>query len=152
MKIGEALSKLKKEKGKLSRFIQLRKQNVFAEEGKKPKFDPNELTKNINAKIEEIRKLKISIQEANMKTKVIGEDIILAEAIIKVNDLRSELAQLSTLFEKKKDIWYRNKDDKEMVAHVDEETVENLIEKLEVEKAQLDNKIQMTNWTAKITD
>ena len=149
MKLGEALSKLKKEKGRLARMIQLRKQNVFAEIDKTPKFDPNKLTKDIDEKTDEIRKLKILIQEANLKTRIIGEEITLAEAIIKVNDLRSKLSQLQNLFEKK-DSWYRSKDEKEMIAHMDETFVEDLIEKIEIEKSQLDNKIQMTNWTAKI--
>ena len=43
MKLGEALSKLKKEKSKLARLISLRKDNVFVEEGKQTPFDPQKL-------------------------------------------------------------------------------------------------------------
>lgn len=152
MKIGEALSKLKKEKSRLARLISLRKENIFIEEGKTQKFDPIKLTKDIDSKIEEIRELKITIQKANLETKVVGEDITLAEAIIKVNDMRSRLSQLSGLFEKKRDIWYKSKDEKELVAQMNENDVEDIIEKLEIEKSQLDNKIQITNWTAKINE
>ena len=152
MKLGETLSRLKKEKSRLARLIQLRKDNVYTEKGKKTKFNPKKLSEEINKKVEEIRELKVKIQKANLNTKVWGEKISLAEAIIKVNDLRSRLAHLSNLFEKKSDFLYRNKDEKETVAQLDEVEVEDELEKIEVEKVQLDNKIQITNWTTKLED
>jgi len=152
MKLGEALSKLKKEKSRLARLILLRKQNVFVEEGKSTKFDPNELSRDIDNKIDEIRKLKLKIQETNIRTTIAGTDLTLAEAIIKVGDIRSRLSQLSVLFEKKERFLYRDKDEKELAAQVDELEVEDTIEKLEIEKAQLDNKIQMANWTTQLAD
>ena len=152
MKLGEALSKLKKEKSRLARLILLRKENVYAEEGKKTKFDPKELSKEIDKKIEEIRKLKVKIQKTNLNATVNGEDISLAEAIIKVNDLRSKLAKLSNLFEDKRSYRYRDKDEKEIVAQLDELEIDDEMERLEIEKVQLDNKIQMTNWTTKLID
>lgn len=152
MKLGEALSRLKKEKSRLARLISLRKENVYTEEGKKTKFDPKELSKEIDNKLDDIRKLKIHIQKTNLNAKVDGEDISLAEAIIKVNDLRSKLASLSSLFEKRERYLFRDKDEKEMIAQLDELEVEDKIEKLEIEKVQLDNKIQMANWTTKLCD
>ncbi len=152
MKLGEALSALKKEKTRLARLIQLRKENIFAESGKKTKFDPGELSKEIDAKTEEIRKLKIRIQKTNLATIVSGEKIPLAEAIIKVNDIRAKLAQLSGLFERRRDFLYREKEEKDMVAQLDELKIEDEIEKLEIEKSQLDNKIQITNWTNQLSD
>ena len=150
MKLGEALSRLKKEKSRLARLILLRKQNIFVEKGKKPKFDPKELSKEIEIKIDEIRKLKINIQETNLKTNIPGEDTSLAEAILKVNDIRSKLSQLSQLFDDKPRSFSLTREDKEYISTVDEAAVEELIEKLEVEKAQLDNKIQMANWATKL--
>lgn len=152
MRLGEALSKLKKEKSRLARLILLRKENVYAEKGKKTKFDPKKLSEEIDKKIEDIRKLKIQVQKTNLKTKVSGENISLAEAIIKVNDIRSKLCSLSNLFEKKERYIFRDKDEKEMIAQLDVLEVEDEIEKLEIEKVQLDNKIQMTNWTAQLED
>lgn len=152
MKLGEALSRLKKEKSRLARLILLRKENVYAEEGKKTKFDPGELSEEIDKRIDEIRKLKIEIQKTNLNSIVAGEKITLAEAIIKINDLRSRIAHLSDLFERKKSYLYRDKDEKEMVAQLDEIDIEDRIEKLEIEKVQLDNKIQMTNWTTQLID
>lgn len=152
MKLGETLSKLKKEKSRLARLILLRKENVYIKEGKKTKFDLNKLSKEIDKKIEEIRKLKVKIQKTNLNTKVTGENISLAEAIIKINDLRSKLAHLSSLFEKKEGYLFRDKDEKDMVAQLDELEIEDEIEKLEIEKTQLDNKIQITNWTTQLSD
>ena len=152
MKLGEALSKLKKEKSRLSRLIALRKENIFVEEGKKTRFDPKELSKEINDKIEDIRKLKIQIQKTNLNTKLDGEDILLCEAIIKVNDLRSKIGKLSNLFEKERSLWFKSKDEKEIMAQLDEIEVEDDMERLEIEKVQLDNKIQITNWTTILVD
>lgn len=152
MKLGEALSKLKKEKSRLARLIQLRKENVYVEEGKKTKFDPKKLSKEIDEKIEEIRRLKIKVQKANLETNVEGENMTLAEVIIKVNDLRSKISHLSSLFEKRSLLLYREKDEKSLIAQLDELKIEDEIEKIEIEKVQLDNKIQTTNWTTKLID
>jgi hypothetical protein len=148
MKLGEALSLLKKEKSRLARLILLRKGNMYAEKGKKAKFDPEKLSEEINKKIEDIRKLKIRIQRTNLDTEIDGERINLAEAIIKIGDLRSKIAHLKDLFEKERESWYlsRDKKEKEMITQLDELEVENEMEKLEIEKVQLDNKIQITNW------
>lgn len=152
MKLGEALSQLKKEQSRLARLIILRKENVYREKGKQTKFNPAKLTEEIDKKLEEIRKLKIKIQKTNLNTHVGGENIILAEAIIKLNDTRSNIANLSILFEKKRDILFRDKDEIEKIAQLDELKIEDTIEKLEIEKVQLDNKIQITNWTTKLLD
>ncbi|MBW2974710.1 DIP1984 family protein [Candidatus Woesearchaeota archaeon] len=152
MKLGEALSKLKKEKSRLARLILLRKENVYVEKGKKTRFDPKKLSKEIDTKIENIRKLKIRIQKTNLDTLAAGEGISLAEAIIKVNDLRSRLANLSSLFERKRSYLFGDKEEKEMIAQIDELEIEDEIEKLEIKKLQLDNKIQMANWTTQLID
>lgn len=152
MKLGEALSKVKKERSRLARLILLIKENMFVEEGKKTKFDPKKLSKEINEKIEGIRKLKIRIQRTNLNATVPRENISLAEAIIKINDLRSKIAKLSNLFDRKETYIFRDKEEREIIAQLDELEVEDEIEKLEIEKVQLDNKIQMTNWATKLCD
>ncbi|MBI1936322.1 hypothetical protein HYS31_07860 [Candidatus Woesearchaeota archaeon] len=152
MKLGEALSALKKEQSRLARLILLRKENVYKEKGKQTKFNPAKLSEEIDKKLEEIRKLKLKIQKTNLNTDVASENITLAEAIIKLNDLRSNITNLTSLFEKKRDLFYRDKDEVEKIAQLDELKIEDKIEKLEIEKAQLDNKIQITNWTTKLID
>ena len=150
MNLGESLSLLKKEKSRLARLISLRKENIYLEKGKKSQFDIKQLSKNIEDKIEDIRKLKIKIQQTNLSVNIINDNISLAEAIIKVGDLRSKIAQLTGLFERKRSSWYFDKDQKEMVAQLDESEIEDEIEKIEIEKTKLDNKIQMTNWNTEL--
>ncbi len=151
MKIGEALSLLKKENNRLARLIFLRKENVFAEKGKKSKFDPNKLSREISMKLELIRKLKIKIQKTNLITKLRGDSLSLAEAILRISDLRLEIDKLTNLFDKERGI-FRSDDKKEMVTKMDELKVEDRIEQLGIEKAQLDNKVQITNWETDLSD
>jgi len=154
MKLGEALSKLKKEKSRLARLISLRKNNVYVEEGKQTPFDPQKLSPEINQKINGIRKLKIQVQKTNLETTVKGDNISLAEAIIKINDLRSKIAHLNKVFDQKSDWPYRSreKEQKENVPQLDEQEIEDEIERLVVAKVQLDNKIQMTNWITELQE
>src|SRR3989344_8215078 len=125
MNLGESLSLLKKEKSRLARLISLRKENIYLEKGKKSQFDIKQLSKNIEDKIEDIRKLKIKIQQTNLSVNIINDNISLAEAIIKVGDLRSKISQLTGLFERKRSSWYFDKDQKEMVAQLDESEIED---------------------------
>lgn len=152
MKLGEALSLLKKEKSRLARLISLRKENVYVEEGKKTEFDPKKLSEEIEKKIEDIRKLKIRIQKTNINSRLERENLTLAEAIIKVGDIRSKLSHLSSLFERKRDRWFFDKDTKTYIAQLDESEVEKEIERLETEKTALDNKIQVSNWNTELTN
>ncbi|MEK6833555.1 MAG: hypothetical protein AABY32_05915 [Nanoarchaeota archaeon] len=152
MNIGEALSLLKKEKNRLVRLINLRKENVYIEEGKKPEFDLKKLTEEINFKIDEIRELKIKIAKTNLASGISGEKINLAEAIIKVGDIRSKIAQLSSLFERKKSSWYSERETKVLISQLNESEIEDEIEKLEGEKSNLDNKIQLANWNTKLLE
>ena len=152
MNLGEALSLLKKEKNKLVRLISLRKENIYTEEGKTPEFNSKKLSQEIDSKIEDIRKLKIRIEKTNLNTKLSGDSIIISEAIIKVGDIRSKIAQLSNLFERKRSPWCMEKETKNLISQLDEAEIEEEIEKLEIEKAKLDNKIQMTNWNTQLSD
>ncbi len=152
MNLGEALSLLKKEKSRLARLISLRKENVFVEEGKKTEFDPKKLSEDIEKKIEDIRKLKIRIQKTNISSKLERDNLTIAEAIIKIGDIRSKLSNLSSLFERKRDRWYFDKDTKNYIPQLDESETEEEIEKLEAEKTALDNKIQISNWNTELLD
>src|SRR3989344_2696924 len=148
MKIGEALALLKKEKSRLARLISLRKINVYVEKGKKTPFDPQKLGKEIDKKIEDIRKLKVKIQKTNLSTKLPDFNVSLAEAIILVNDIRSGISLLSGLFKEKSEysFRFRDKDEIEKVSQLDESEIEKEMEKLETEKTHLDNAIQIANW------
>ncbi len=151
MKIGEALNLLKKDKGKLARLILLRKENLYVEEGKETKFNPAKLSEEINKKIDEIRDLKIKIQKTNLNSMIQDKNISLAEAIIKIGDIRSKIASLSNLFEKDRFSYlYRDKEKIEKIPQIDEVEVEKEIAKLVSEKITLDNSIQIANWNIEL--
>lgn len=154
MKLGEALAQLKKEKSRLARLISIRKENVYVEKGKKTPFDPREVGKKINEKIEEIRELKIKIQKTNLSTKIPEQDISLAEAIISIGDIRSQMANLRTLFEDKREYSWRlrDKDTIEKIPQLNEKEIEEEMESLETEKIRIDNLIQVTNWETELVN
>lgn len=151
MRLGEALSLLKKEKSRLARLISLRKNNIYTDEGKKPTFDPEKLTKEINEKIESIRKLKIAIEKTNLQEIIDEENISIAETIIKIGDIRSQIAGLSGLFDEFKRTNYFDREPKlPQIAHLDENKIEKEIENLEIEKTRLDNLLQIANWKTEL--
>lgn len=125
---------------------------MYVKEGKKPAFDVKELTDKINGKIDEIRKLKIQIMKTNLETKI--GDTTLAEAIVKIGDLRSKLANLTDLVKLDRSDWLWSRKEKEIeyVPQIDEAMVEDEIKKLEKEKVKLDNEIQKLNWTADLVE
>lgn len=155
MKLGEALAQLKKERSRLARLIALRKENVYVEKGKQSPFNPEQISSDINNKINQIRELKIRIQKTNLKTLLNKEKISLAEAIILIGDIRSKISHLSNLFNDKKEYYsfrLRSKDDIEKIAQLDESEIEKEIESLESEKIRIDNSIQIANWEAELVN
>jgi len=145
MKLGVALSKLKSEKGKLARLINLRKKNAYLEAGMKSAYSFNELSDEINERIKEIRKLKIQIQKTNVETMLDGK-ITLAETIIKIGDLRSQIAKLSDIPERESFLSRWDRDKKNYVPTFDEKGLERELERLESEKVLLDNELQKRLW------
>lgn len=145
MKLGAALSKLKSEKGKLARLINLRKKNAYVEQGIEPAYSFDTLSNGIDEKIEEIRKLKIQIQKTNVKT-MLDEKITLAEAIVTIGDLRSQIAKLSDVTERETFLSRWDRDHKVYIPTFDEKELERKLERVELEKVQLDNKLQKRLW------
>jgi len=152
MKLGAGLSKLKSDKSQLARLIKLRKDSMYVKEGKTPSFDAAELTDSINSKIDEIRELKVRIMKTNLGTEI--EDLALAEAIIKVGDLRSKIANLTELIEFDRRYSWLDRDDKEVdyTPQINESLIEEEARKLEQEKVKLDNEIQKMNWTVELVE
>jgi len=145
MKLGAALSKLKSEKGKLARLINLRKKNAYVEQGIEPAYSFDTLSDEIDEKIEEIRKLKIQIQKTNVEI-MLDEKITLAEAIVKIGDLRSQIAKLSDVTERESFLSRWDRDNKVYIPTFDEKELERKLERVELEKVQLDNKLQKRLW------
>lgn len=154
MKLGEALAQLKKEKSRLARLISLRKENVYVEKGKKTPFDPEQLGKDLDKKIDEIRKLKIKIQKTNLNSNLSDTPMSLAEAIIMIGDIRSKISHLSCLFNEKREYSFRlrDKDEIEKIAQLNESEIEKEIGNLESGKIHLDNALQVANWQTELID
>lgn len=147
MKMGEMLTELKKEKEDLTRLLSLRKETFWVEGNKKPAISTAELTARIEEKINSVRKMKLKIQEENLKTKV-GE-ISLAEAILKIADLRNETKNLAEL--KDGDRGWALRDEKEHKRpQLNPLQIEELVEKLQKQKTKLDSQIQSVNWKQEI--
>jgi len=109
------------------------------------------LSEEINKKVDEIRDLKIKIQNTNLNSSIQDKNISLAEAIIKVGDIRSKIASLSNLFEKDRFSYlYRDREKIEKIPQLNEVEVEKEIAKLVSEKIILDNYIQMANWSLEL--
>lgn len=144
MKIGEMLGELKKEGADLKRLADLRKETFWVEHRHKSVVSTAELTARINKKAESVRKMKLAIQENNLRTDVGG--LRLAEAILKIADLRDEINKLNELKNGDRDHFHFRDEKEKKDAQLNPLQLEALIGQLEAEKAKLDSQIQSVNW------
>ena len=148
MKLGAALAELKSRQSQLARLIQIRQDTMDYESNKKPKMDAKELTEQINTMIDDIRKLKLQIMKTNLETEL-STGITLSEAIIKIGDLRSKIANYHQLVKYERDrysFFEGERKTKDVIPQVEEKKIEEEIKKLNEEKLKLDNEIQQANW------
>jgi hypothetical protein len=152
MKLGGLLSDIKGKQSRLSRLMDISKEIFYYEEGKSPKLDYKEISKEIDSLVDEIRHLKVMVQGINIANKLPNSKMILAEAIIKVADLRSLIAYKSGLikYERNRSIWDEDRAKVNLIPQVEEKTLEKEIEELSDEKIALDNAIQVANWSIEI--
>jgi len=101
--------------------------------------------------------LKLRIMETNLNTTVHLKfyradkepDISLSEVIIRLGDIRAEIATLSKLYNQPDSLYSLRYDDKEdKKPQVPPEEVENEISNLNTEKTKLDALLQHTNWSS----
>jgi hypothetical protein len=151
MKIGALLSDIKGKQSRLSRLMSVSKETMYVEVGKTPKMDYKELSSEIEKLVKDIRLSKLKIQEANMKNKLPDYDMSIAEAIMKVGDLRSLIAHKSGLIRYSKTLsWDREEAKIEYNPQVEEKKIEKELEELSKEKIKLDNAIQKANWSIEV--
>lgn len=151
MKLGSLLSEIKGKQSRLSRLIDISKETMYVEDGKEPKMDYKEVSEETNKLIDDIRQLKLKVMKANLENTLPDSDMTLAEAILKVGDLRSRMSNKSGLIRYSKiHIW--NIDDKKIdfVPQVKEKEIEDEIKELSKEKIKLDNQIQKANWSIEV--
>ena len=153
MKLGEALSLIKAKKGYLASQYELLREHMFYEAGKKPDFAAQDIMKNIEKAEKELKGLKLSVMEANMKSELEG-GISPAEAILEIGDIRSKISQMvRAAKDPYKDKLYFRTDDKriEYIPQIPLKEMEEKIHELEKRKLELDAELQKANWSIDIS-
>jgi len=148
MKLGALLSEIKGKQSRLARLMSISEQTMYVEKGKTPKLNYKETSEEIDKLIPEIRQLKLKVQEANLRNKLPDFNITLAEAIIKVADLRSLMSHKSGLIKySKENLWGMEDKKIDYIPQMEEKELEKEVEELSREKIKLDNAIQKANWS-----
>ena len=154
--IGEALTEIRVSKSELDRLLTARRNSFThrADEEVSPEEDYDALTKSIDKKMEDIRKLKIAVSKANLNKIVDTPEgtMPLAEAILLVGEYRSKLAMFQNLSEQFRDrrISFMSKDDVKTKQQKKMDFINNEIRNFEERKARLDNFIQAINWQVEL--
>jgi phage shock protein A len=152
MKLGALLSEIKGKQSRLSRLMEVSKETMYVEKDKSPKLNYKEVSEEIEKLIPEIRQLKLKVQEANTKNTLPDFKMSLAEAIIKVADLRSLMSYKSGLikYSSMRGFWDESEKKIELIPQVEEKKIEEEVEELSKEKIKLDNAIQKANWSVEV--
>ena len=147
MKIGEALSEKKRLQSRLAKCNELLRSSFYYVS--KPDFSYKKLRKEIDNILKEIKKLKLSLTKTNMSTKckVNGKEMSLAELIIEIGDIRSQIASLSNLYKEQDDYYVLREGAIQQKSQVKPEEIENEIKALNQKKTTMDALLQHLNWT-----
>jgi len=154
MKLGALLSEIKGKQSRLARLMETSKETMYVEVGKKPKLDYKEVSEEIDKLVGEIRQLKLKVMKTNLENIVQyplpNPKMSLAEAIMKVGDLRSLISHKSGLIKYSRvNLWDEDKKI-DYKPQVEEKNIEKEIEDLSREKIKLDNAIQKANWSVEV--
>jgi len=150
-KLGEALAEKKRIQVRLAKCNDLLKKSYYYKN--KPDFDYGKLRGEIISLIANLRELKLRILNTNLSTNVVykEKDISIAELIIRLGDIRSEIAVLNELYNPKDRLYsLRYTDEEDAKPQVPPEDVEKEISRLNQEKTELDALLQHTNWTTEL--
>jgi len=147
MKLGEALRDLKKLQNKLVRKLKLREDTFYIGKNKTIVIAFGKITEEINALILQIRELKLDIEYNNITSflNFKGETVSIAELIIRMGDLKSELKQLGVMPKSRHFLYEKEEDAK--IPQLNEIEIADRIEALEKQKDDLDKALQNANWT-----
>lgn len=152
MFIGAALQELKIMQSKLTRLYSLRRDTFNVLENKEVEVDYNQVTREIEELLDEIRILKVRIAKANNNTniEVEGKQTTIQELILKIGDLRSELAQLQYI--RPRGPVYLGGQAVEYIPQIRQDEMAQMISNLEARKAELDKLLQAKNWNTELVD
>lgn len=151
MKIGEALAQKKKMQVRLAKCNELLEKSYYYKN--KPDFDYKKLRSEITDLTIKIRDLKMRIMKTNLNFTVSYKenDILLAELIIQLGDIRSDIVVLSKLYNPSDSLYSLRYDDREdKKPQVPPEEIETQISNLNTQKTELDALLQHTNWTTEL--
>lgn len=152
MKLGEALAEKKRMQVRLAKCNELLKKSYYYKS--KPDFNYGKLKNEIILLTVNLRELKLKIMKTNLTTQVKHEDkdISIAELIIRLGDIRSEISCLNELYKSERDSLYslRHSDEDELKMQVPPSEVQDDITSLNKEKTKLDALLQHTNWTVEL--
>jgi hypothetical protein len=154
--LGEALLTLKAKRSELVRLHELRENSFrFKEGGAKPEDDFATLTATITALSDEIRRLKMGIENTNHSRYIDAPTgkMSIAEAIHYIADIRSELACLQTLkgLYRAEERWGNESTTKYIFQMPQRELLEK-INKLEATKVRMDAFLSSYNWKVDIPE
>ncbi len=152
MKLGECLRELKRKQAQLVRKINLRESTFSYKKDESPEVPFGAVTGEIKQLATDIRDLKLQIEFTNNVTLVDfnGEKVSIADLILRIGDLRSELKQLNALTEKKRFSFLHDDETKEVVRQLNQVDLNKEIEVLESDKDKIDRFLQKTNWSIDI--
>lgn len=157
MNIGEALAEKKKMQVKLAKCNELLEKSYYYKTA--PDFDYEKLRTEIFSLTNKIRHTKMCIMKTNLTIRVKHnvtpnqDGISLAELIIWLGDIRSDISILSKLYNPSDNLYslrYENAEDKK--PQVSPKEIEALISNLNTQKTDLDALLQHTNWTTELLD
>lgn len=150
MLLGAALQELKIMQSKLLRLYRLREETFNVLENKAVEVDFEKISKEIDELILEIRSLKVRINKTNSNVSIDVENkkISIAELIIMIGDLRSELSQFELL--KPRGPVYLGGQAVEYIPQRKQDAIAKKIADMEQRKADLDKILQATNWKTEL--
>ncbi len=152
MKLGDCLRELKRKQAQLVRKISLRESTFSYKKDERPEVPFTSVTSEIKQLAAEIRDLKLQIEFTNNTTHVDfdGEKCSIADLILRIGDLRSELKQLNALTEKKRFSFLHEDEANQVVRQLNQVELNKEIDKLEAEKDKIDRFLQKTNWVIEL--
>ncbi len=172
MNITGTLKKIKQLRNELKRKIKIRKENFFViipkestiedfkkEQDNETEFvDFDKISKNIKEISNEITNLRVKIIKTNINTfvDVDGVSITLSRLKLRIDDIRSELAQIEGINEEN---YYEfrhrittSEEEEKQVAQLTDLKIEKLIKKLEEEKIKLENLLEISNANTQLIE
>jgi hypothetical protein len=163
MKISTALKKLRTLKNELNRLINIRKENFYVIIPKDIEVKDadieirfNEITDRINKVLNDICNLRENLLRTNINThiEIDGDQISLSHLKLKVDSVRSELAQVQNIknsgysfgSSRRRKIISTEDEEKE-VSQLNDLELENMISDLDNKKLDLEKKLEFMNAT-----